>query len=190
MQLGKRNALLAIAVGGLIAGALDITQAIILFGKKVPLVIAAGLLGKGALHDGGAGTYVLGLFLHFFIAMSVATIYYAASRRLRFLSASRSGSVQASRAPRDHCPQRRNRSAHLFQRSTVREIVFGLARSIVSRLLPAPPSKLQAARSPLPSPPSDEPEPPCKSGQLKKDLGLEVSSARHAARLEISEVIK
>jgi len=85
MQLGKRNALLAIAVGGLIAGALDITQAIILFGKKVPLVIAAGLLGKGALHDGGAGTYALGLFLHFFIAMSVATIYYAASRRLRFL---------------------------------------------------------------------------------------------------------
>jgi len=34
MQLGKRNALLAIAVGGLIAGALDITQAIILFGKR------------------------------------------------------------------------------------------------------------------------------------------------------------
>ena len=85
MQLGKRNALLAIAVGGLIAGALDITQAIILFGKKVPLVIAAGLLGKGALHDGGAATYVLGIFLHFFIAFSVATIYYAASRRLRFL---------------------------------------------------------------------------------------------------------
>jgi len=53
--------------------------------KKVPLVIAAGLLGKGALHDGGAGTYALGLFLHFFIAMSVATIYYVASRRLKFL---------------------------------------------------------------------------------------------------------
>jgi len=84
MQLGKRNALLAIAVGGLIAGALDITQAIILFGKKVPLLIAGGLLGRGAFH-GGAGTYALGLFLHFFIAMSVATIYYAASRRLRFL---------------------------------------------------------------------------------------------------------
>ena len=84
MQLGRRNALLAIGVGGLIAGALDITQAIILFGKEVPLVIAAGVLGKGALR-GGAGTYALGLFLHFFIAMSVATIYYAASRRLRFL---------------------------------------------------------------------------------------------------------
>src|SRR6266446_2466509 len=86
MQLGKRNALLAIGVGGLIAGALEITQAIILFGKTVPLVIAAGLLGKGALHDGGAGTYALGLFLHFFIAMSVATIYYVASRRLKFLA--------------------------------------------------------------------------------------------------------
>ena len=85
MQLGKRNALLAIAVGGLIAGALDITQAIILFGKEVPLVIAAGLLGKGALHDGGAGTYALGIFLHFFIALSLATIYYAASRPLKFL---------------------------------------------------------------------------------------------------------
>ncbi len=85
MQLGRRNALLAIGVGGLIAGALDITQAIILFGKEVPLVIAAGVLGKGALR-GGAGTYALGLFLHFFIATSVATIYYVASRRLKFLA--------------------------------------------------------------------------------------------------------
>jgi len=80
----KKSALLAIGVGGLIAGALDISQAIILFGKKVPLLIAGGLLGRGAFH-GGAGTYVLGLFLHFFIAMSVATIYYVASRRLKFL---------------------------------------------------------------------------------------------------------
>ena len=39
---------MAIGVGGLIAGALDITQAITLFGKKVPLVIAAGLLGEGS----------------------------------------------------------------------------------------------------------------------------------------------
>ena len=59
-------------------------QAIILFGKKVPLVIAGGLLGKSAFH-GGAAIYVLGIFLHFFIALSVAVIYYAASRRLTFL---------------------------------------------------------------------------------------------------------
>src|SRR5436305_445997 len=32
--------------------------------------------------------------------------------------------------------------------------------------------------------------PPCKSGQLEKDLGLEVSSARHAARLIISEIMR
>jgi hypothetical protein len=84
MQSGKWNALLAIAVGGLIAGALDLTQASILFGAKVPLVIAAGLLGKGAVH-GGIGTYVLGVLLHFFIAFTAAAVYYAASRWLRFL---------------------------------------------------------------------------------------------------------
>jgi hypothetical protein len=82
----KKSALLAIGIGGLIAGTLDITQAIVLFGRKVPLVIAAGLVGKGALPSGGPGTYALGFFLHFFIAMSVATIYYVASRRLRFLA--------------------------------------------------------------------------------------------------------
>jgi hypothetical protein len=82
---GKRNALLAITVGGGIAGALDLTQACILFGSRIPLVIAAGLLGRQALH-GGAGTYVLGVALHFFIALSAAAIYCAASRGLRFLT--------------------------------------------------------------------------------------------------------
>jgi Na+/alanine symporter len=82
--LGKRNALLAIAVGGLVAGALDLTQAMILFGADIPLVIAAGLLGREAFY-GGAGTYVLGVFLHFFIACSAAAIYYVASRKLGFL---------------------------------------------------------------------------------------------------------
>ena len=82
---GKRNALLAIAVGGGIAGALDLAQACILFGWKVPLAIAAGLLGREAFH-GGVGTYILGVFLHFFIACSAAAVYYAASRRLRFMT--------------------------------------------------------------------------------------------------------
>jgi hypothetical protein len=82
--MGKRNALLAIAVGGFIAGALDLAQACILFGWNIPLVIAGGLLGRQALH-GGAGTYLLGVFLHFFIACSAAAIYYTASRRLGFM---------------------------------------------------------------------------------------------------------
>jgi len=82
---GKKSALLAIAVGGLIAGALDLTQASILFGRKVPLGIAAGLLGRRALH-GGARTFILGVLLHFFIAFSVTAIYWAVSRKLRFLT--------------------------------------------------------------------------------------------------------
>jgi len=83
--MGKKNALLAIAVGGLIAGALDLTQAIILFGASIPLVIAGGLLGREAIRGGGAGTYALGVFLHFFIACSAAAVYYAASRKLSFM---------------------------------------------------------------------------------------------------------
>jgi len=75
---------LAIAVGGGIAGTLDLLQACILFGWKIPLVIAAGLLGRQALH-GGAATYVLGVALHFFIACSAAAVYYMASRRLSFM---------------------------------------------------------------------------------------------------------
>ena len=82
---GKRNALLAIAVGGGIAGAVDLTQACILFGRNIPLVIAGGLLGPRAFQ-GGAGTYILGVFLHFFIAFSAASIYYGASRRLGFMA--------------------------------------------------------------------------------------------------------
>jgi hypothetical protein len=75
---------LAIAVGGLVAGTLDLLQACILFGWNIPLAIAGGLLGRQAFQ-GGAGTYVLGVFLHFFIALSAASVYYAASRRLTFL---------------------------------------------------------------------------------------------------------
>lgn len=81
----KRSALLAISVGGLTAGALDLTQACILFGAHVPLVIAAGLLGPQVIERGGAGFYILGILLHFFIAFSATAIYYAVSRRLHFL---------------------------------------------------------------------------------------------------------
>jgi Na+/alanine symporter len=72
-------------IGGLVAGALDLTQACILFGWDIPLAIAGGLLGRQAFH-GSAGTYVLGVCLHFFIACSAAAVYYAASRKLEFLT--------------------------------------------------------------------------------------------------------
>jgi hypothetical protein len=81
-----RKAVLAIAAGGLIAGMLDLGQAIVLFGAKIPLAIAAGLLGPQAFR-GGAATYILGVLLHFLIALSAAAIYFAASRKLQFLTA-------------------------------------------------------------------------------------------------------
>jgi hypothetical protein len=81
---GKKGALLAIGVGGLIAGTLDLTQACVLFGWKIPLSIAAGLLGRQAFH-GGPGTYLLGVLLHFFIALSFAAFYYTSSLKLVFL---------------------------------------------------------------------------------------------------------
>lgn len=84
-QSTKHNILLSIGVGGGIAGTLDLLQACILFGWDIPLSIAGGLLGRQAVY-GGAGTYILGVLLHFFIACSAAATYYAASRKLRFLT--------------------------------------------------------------------------------------------------------
>jgi hypothetical protein len=84
-QKRSGSAILAIAVGGLVAGTLDLTQAVILFGKNIPLAIAGGLLGPEAFR-GGAPTYILGVLLHFFIACTAAAIYFAASRKLRFLT--------------------------------------------------------------------------------------------------------
>jgi hypothetical protein len=81
----ESKAVLAIFVGGLIAGALDLTAAFLSYGPGVPRAIAGGLLGPAALH-GGTGTYVLGVLLHFFIACSAAAIYYAVSRVLGFMT--------------------------------------------------------------------------------------------------------
>ena len=81
----KRTALLAIGLAGGIAGVLDLTQALILFSARVPFSIAAGLLGPETAVHGGAGTYILGVLLHFFIALCFAAAYYLVSRRLTFL---------------------------------------------------------------------------------------------------------
>lgn len=75
----------AILVGGLLAGAFDLICAFITFGPGVPRAIAAGLLGRGAFH-GGVAVYILGVLLHFFIALSAATVYYLASRALTFMT--------------------------------------------------------------------------------------------------------
>jgi hypothetical protein len=47
-------------------------------------MIAGGLLGAQASH-GGAGTWLLGVLLHYGIAISAAALYCVSSRRLQFL---------------------------------------------------------------------------------------------------------
>jgi hypothetical protein len=87
---GKRHAARAILFAGLLAGALDITAAFAMYvprgasAIRILQSIAAGLIGPSAIK-GGAITAALGLALHFFIALSAAAVYYAASRRLRVL---------------------------------------------------------------------------------------------------------
>jgi hypothetical protein len=76
--------LLPIIVGGLAAGALDATTAFLAFGWRMPLSIASGLLGAQAFQ-GGTGTWILGLTLHFLITLCAAAVYWLASRRLEFL---------------------------------------------------------------------------------------------------------
>jgi len=77
----------AIALSCLVAGTLDISDALIFYGLRgVPPTrllqnIASGLLGRAAFTQ-GARSAILGLLLHYFIATTVATIYILASRHL------------------------------------------------------------------------------------------------------------
>ena len=80
----QSRVLMAIVAGGAVAGTLDIACAFITIGWGVCRNIAAGLLGPEA-KQGGVGTWLFGLFLHFFIAMTIAAIFCLSSRRLAFL---------------------------------------------------------------------------------------------------------
>lgn len=78
----------AIGVGGFIVGILDLAYAILVYSPKQPILIAqaiaSGVLGERSFK-GGVQTAALGVVLHFFIAFSVAAVYYVASRKLPFL---------------------------------------------------------------------------------------------------------
>jgi hypothetical protein len=78
--------LVAVAVGAAAAGTLHIAYAIATLGWNIPLAITGGLVGPQVVGTGGAGAYAVGLLLHYGFATAMAGTYYAASRRLRFLS--------------------------------------------------------------------------------------------------------
>jgi hypothetical protein len=78
----------AILYAGALVGVLDITaafiQVYIAYGyapARLLKGIAAGLLGRSAV-EGGFSTAALGLLMHFTMALTLAAIFYALSRRL------------------------------------------------------------------------------------------------------------
>ena len=89
-ELASLAAIRVILVAGLTCGVLDIACTLTLSRFKgiapVRLLqgIASGILGPKSFQ-GGRGTAVLGLGIHFFIALVVAALYYAASRKLGVL---------------------------------------------------------------------------------------------------------
>jgi hypothetical protein len=80
--------LLAILVGGLITGILDLSYAILVYSPqnpiRIPQSVATGLLGR-ASFNGGLQSAALGVACHFTIALGAATVFYLASRRIPWL---------------------------------------------------------------------------------------------------------
>jgi hypothetical protein len=87
----QRRAVSATLTAGLIAGILDITAAFLVYGRygaqpeQILQGIASGILGPDA-YNGGSKTAVLGLALHFVIALGAAAVFYGTSRKLKFLT--------------------------------------------------------------------------------------------------------
>jgi hypothetical protein len=84
LPVANTNLLRPILIGGAIAGTLDLTSAFITFGASMPRGIAAGLIGIQHVRS-GMFPWILGIFLHYLIAFSAATIYCLANRKLEFL---------------------------------------------------------------------------------------------------------
>src|SRR4051794_12406496 len=74
---------IAILLGGLIAGTIDIGAAALITGRSpvfILHVIAGGLIGKTAIVSGGAGTSVLGVVLQWAMAILIAAVYVFGKR--------------------------------------------------------------------------------------------------------------
>jgi len=81
----------AIVWAGLIAGAMDITAAFVVYGffgatpLRILQGIASGLLGPRAI-EGGMATAALGLLCHLSIAFGAAAVFFFLSRKLPVLT--------------------------------------------------------------------------------------------------------
>lgn len=87
----RSDAARTMLIGGLIAGALDLTFAFVFYwpqgARPVGTLqfIASGILGP-ASFDWGFASATLGAFSHFFISVCAAGVYYLASLRFAFLT--------------------------------------------------------------------------------------------------------
>jgi hypothetical protein len=87
MNSDSKRAALFVLAGGFFAGTFDITYACLYWAIKAGLPptrifqsVARGLLGAESFR-GGARTAALGLFLHYFIAITMSVVYYFAVRK-------------------------------------------------------------------------------------------------------------
>lgn len=91
LQASSRRPLKTIVTAGLVAGALDITYAFIIWGLRgvsplrIGRSVAAGLVGTEAARAGGVALGLFGLLLHFLMAIIIAGIFYVAARNIRLL---------------------------------------------------------------------------------------------------------
>jgi hypothetical protein len=79
----------AIVYGALTVGTLDLIDAFVFFGLRshtprlqILQSIAAGVVGRDIARAGGAGTGLLGLFAHYFVALCIVTVYVLVSRSM------------------------------------------------------------------------------------------------------------
>ena len=87
---GTMSPLAALLSAAVVVALLDGLEAVIFFGlrgtppMRIFQFVAGGLLGREAL-DGGVATFALGLLCHFAVALSIASVYFLASRWLPVL---------------------------------------------------------------------------------------------------------
>jgi hypothetical protein len=90
-QRARRSTLRAVLAGGLTAGLIDIVYACTVHAflgiapTRILQSVASGLIGRAAFQ-GGAGTALLGLLLHFLMTLVMAGVFVTAARRLPTLT--------------------------------------------------------------------------------------------------------